>query len=210
MGFAFLSLIAIEQGKLDEAERHARTACQIVDGDGSGLAGVPQTWLADTAAGAVSAGRGRLTEARGEFERALRNRRGRFGLSPWPTAEIMLRLAPVLCETCDRPGAVALLAETRQLLTSSPVGAEAQVTRLERLERRLTCCRREATPDEPLTEREVAVLRLLRGSLSLREIGQHLFLSRNTIKTHTRAIYRKLGASTRRDAIARGRDVGVL
>jgi LuxR family maltose regulon positive regulatory protein len=210
MGFAFLSLIAIEQGKLDEAERHARTACQIVDGDGSGLAGVPQTWLADTAAGAVSAGRGRLTEARGEFERALRNRRGRFGLSPWPTAEIMLRLAPVLCETCDRPGAVALLAETRQLLTSSPVGAEAQVTRLERLERRLMCCRREVTPDEPLTEREVSVLRLLRGSLSLREIGQHLFLSRNTIKTHTRAIYRKLGASTRRDAIARGRDVGVL
>jgi LuxR family maltose regulon positive regulatory protein len=210
MGFAFLSLIAIEQGKLDEAERHARTACQIVDGDGSGLAGVPQTWLADTAAGAVSAGRGRLTEARGEFERALRNRRGRFGLSPWPTAEIMLRLAPVLCETCDRPGAVALLAETRQLLTSSPVGADAQLARLEGLERRLACGRQEVMPAEPLTEREVAVLRLLRGTLSLREIGQQLFLSRNTIKTHTRAIYRKLGAATRLDAIARGRDVGVL
>jgi LuxR family maltose regulon positive regulatory protein len=210
MGFAFLSLIAIEQGKLDEAERHARTACQIVDGDGSGLAGVPQTWLADTAAGAVSAGRGRLTEARGEFERALRNRRARFGLSPWPTAEIMLRLAPVLCETCDRPGAVALLAETRQLLTSSPVGADAQLARLEGLERRLACGRQEVMPAEPLTEREVAVLRLLRGTLSLREIGQQLFLSRNTIKTHTRAIYRKLGAATRLDAIARGRDVGVL
>jgi len=65
-------------------------------------------------------------------------------------------------------------------------------------------------PAEPLTEREVAVLRLLRGTLSLREIGQQLFLSRNTIKTHTKAIYRKLGAAPRLDAIARGRDVGVL
>jgi LuxR family maltose regulon positive regulatory protein len=210
LGFAFLSLIATEQGNLDEAERHAHTACQIAHGADSCLAGAPQASLAYTAAGAVSAGRGRLTEARGEFERALRNRRGRFGLSPWPTAEIMLRLAPVLCETCDRPGAVALLAETRQLLTSSPVGADAQLARLEGLERRLACGRQEVMPAEPLTEREVAVLRLLRGTLSLREIGQQLFLSRNTIKTHTRAIYRKLGAATRLDAIARGRDVGVL
>jgi LuxR family maltose regulon positive regulatory protein len=62
----------------------------------------------------------------------------------------------------------------------------------------------------PLTEREAAVLRLLRGTLSLREIGQELYLSQNTIKTHTRAIYRKLGVTTRRDAITRGQDTGIL
>ena len=44
------------------------------------------------------------------------------------------------------------------------------------------------------------MLRLLRGTLSLREIGQELHLSPNTIKTHAQAIYRKLGVSTRHDA----------
>jgi LuxR family maltose regulon positive regulatory protein len=63
---------------------------------------------------------------------------------------------------------------------------------------------------EPLTQREVTVLRLLRGSLSLREIGQELYLSLNTVKTHTQAAYRKLGVSSRQDAIARAYEIGVL
>ena len=54
------------------------------------------------------------------------------------------------------------------------------------------------------------MLRLLRGSLSLRQIAAELFLSLNTIKTHTQSIYRKLGVSTRDDAIVRGRDTGIL
>lgn len=58
---------------------------------------------------------------------------------------------------------------------------------------------------EPLTAREETVLRLLHGPLSLREIGQELSVSHNTIKSHTRAIYRKLGVSNRREAIQRCR-----
>jgi len=54
------------------------------------------------------------------------------------------------------------------------------------------------------------VLRLLRGSLSLREIGQHLELTENTIKTHTRTIYRKLGVSGRRAAVARSQAIDLL
>ncbi len=54
------------------------------------------------------------------------------------------------------------------------------------------------------------MLRLLRSTLSLREIGQQLYLSPNTVKTHAKAIYRKLDVSTRHDAIARGRDIGIL
>jgi LuxR family maltose regulon positive regulatory protein len=53
------------------------------------------------------------------------------------------------------------------------------------------------------------VLRLLRGTLSLREIGQELHLSPNTIKTHTRVIYRKLGVSTRHQAVEQGRRAGI-
>ena len=62
----------------------------------------------------------------------------------------------------------------------------------------------------PLSEREVAVLRLLRGTLSRREIGQELHVSANTIKTHTQAIYRKLGVSTRHDAVRQGEQAGIL
>ena len=54
------------------------------------------------------------------------------------------------------------------------------------------------------------MLRQLRGTLSLREIGQQLHLSPNTVKTHTQAIYRKLGVSSRQDAIAKGHDAGIL
>lgn len=65
-------------------------------------------------------------------------------------------------------------------------------------------------PAEPLTAREQAVLRLLRGTLSLRGIGQELYVSQNTIKSHVKAIYRKLGVSSRPDAIQCGRDLGLL
>jgi DNA-binding CsgD family transcriptional regulator len=63
---------------------------------------------------------------------------------------------------------------------------------------------------EPLTEREETVLRYLSGTLSLREIGAALYVSQNTVKTHTRAIYRKLGTSSRDGAIRRGRELGIL
>ena len=67
-----------------------------------------------------------------------------------------------------------------------------------------------ASPVDLGIEREIAVLRLLRGTLSLREIGQELFVSPNTVKTHAQAIYRKLGVSSRRDAVQRGRELGIL
>ena len=69
---------------------------------------------------------------------------------------------------------------------------------------------RHAPLPDPLTERELAVLKLLRGSLSRPEIAAELGRSPNTIKTQTQAIYRKLGVSTRRAAITRGLDTGIL
>jgi LuxR family transcriptional regulator, maltose regulon positive regulatory protein len=59
-----------------------------------------------------------------------------------------------------------------------------------------------------LTEREATILRLLATELSKREIANELFVSVNTVKTHTRAIYRKLGVSSRRDATRRARELG--
>ena len=87
-------------------------------------------------------------------------------------------------------------------------GADVQLARVRQLRQELAGLS-QAAPLEPLTDREATVLRLLRGTLSLREIGQELHLSPNTIKTHTRVIYRKLGVSTRRQAVEQGHRSGI-
>ena len=153
---------------------------------------------------------GRLQEARGSFEHALRAGRRYSGISPWVALDTMLRLAPVLYDLGDSARAAVLLGEARAVLASRPDGAKAQLLRTEQAAKRLAGRQRPQSLAEPLTDREEEVLRLLRGTLSLREIGQELFLSANTIKTHTRAIYRKLGVTTRQEAVERGRDMGIL
>jgi LuxR family maltose regulon positive regulatory protein len=66
------------------------------------------------------------------------------------------------------------------------------------------------TVAEELTAKEQEVLRLLATRLSRREIGQRLYVSLNTVKTHQRALYRKLGVDDRAAAVARGRELGLL
>jgi ATP/maltotriose-dependent transcriptional regulator MalT len=61
-----------------------------------------------------------------------------------------------------------------------------------------------------LTEREHSVLVRLQEDVPLRQIGLDLFISHNTVKTHARAVYRKLGVSSRTQALARGRQLGLL
>lgn len=61
-----------------------------------------------------------------------------------------------------------------------------------------------------LSDRELAVLRLLRTDLTQREIGDQLYVSFNTVKSHIQSIFRKLDVATRKDAIARARDLGLL
>jgi LuxR family maltose regulon positive regulatory protein len=63
---------------------------------------------------------------------------------------------------------------------------------------------------EPLSEREMAVLRYLPSRLSNREIGAELFVSLNTVKSHLRTIYRKLGVERRDEAVRRARQLGLL
>jgi LuxR family maltose regulon positive regulatory protein len=62
----------------------------------------------------------------------------------------------------------------------------------------------------PLTGSEIAVLRFLPSHMTNQEIAEALFLSINTVKTHLRSVYRKLGVATRRQAIARGGKLGLL
>ena len=63
---------------------------------------------------------------------------------------------------------------------------------------------------EPLTKRELDVLRLFRGDLSLRAIADELYISHNTAKGHTKSIYQKLGVSSRAEAVAAATRAGLL
>ena len=53
---------------------------------------------------------------------------------------------------------------------------------------------------EPLTERELDVVRFLPSRLTVREIADELYISQNTLKFHLKVIYRKLGVSSRAEA----------
>jgi LuxR family maltose regulon positive regulatory protein len=63
---------------------------------------------------------------------------------------------------------------------------------------------------EPITGRETVVLRYLPTLLTMRDIAEELSVSPNTVKSHLRSIYRKLAVGTRRDAVHRARQLGLL
>jgi LuxR family transcriptional regulator, maltose regulon positive regulatory protein len=63
---------------------------------------------------------------------------------------------------------------------------------------------------EPLSNSEVRVLRYLPTHLTMREIGGELYVSVNTVRTHMRHVYAKLGVHSRADAVKRGRELGLL
>jgi len=61
-----------------------------------------------------------------------------------------------------------------------------------------------------LTTAEVRVLQYLPTHMSFREVGERLFISRNTVKTHALSVYRKLGVSSRSEAVERAEALGVI
>lgn len=61
-----------------------------------------------------------------------------------------------------------------------------------------------------LTAAELRVLQFLPSRMTFQQIGEHLFLSQTTIKTHAQAIYRKLGVSSRDEAVARAQSLGLV
>jgi LuxR family maltose regulon positive regulatory protein len=63
---------------------------------------------------------------------------------------------------------------------------------------------------DPLSERELEVLKLLDSDLSNREIATRMFVSLDTVKTHTKHLYRKLGVRARHQAVARAKELGFL
>jgi ATP/maltotriose-dependent transcriptional regulator MalT len=166
---------------------------------------IAANWPARPASGA-----GRPHEARCELEHALHLCLQVPGINAWSTIDITLRLAMAAVDVADRSSAAALAREAGLLLAAAPGEAPALLARLEQLERRLHGWPRAQGLADPLTEREGTVLQQLRSALPLREIAGDLGLSVNTIKTQVGSVYRKLGVSGRRDAVTRGRQLGIL
>lgn len=71
----------------------------------------------------------------------------------------------------------------------------------EMLTRRHTLLRNDSESTRGLTTRELEVLEYLRTPMTVQEIAAALFISPNTLKTHCRSLYRKLGVDNRRDAV---------
>lgn len=102
----------------------------------------------------------------------------------------------------------------REITDSEPIRPLA-ARELERVENRLgrgalRAARRVGRLHEELTDRELSILRALPGSATQREIGDALFLSVNTVKGYTKSLYRKLGATSRAEAVEQGRGLGLI
>jgi LuxR family maltose regulon positive regulatory protein len=95
-------------------------------------------------------------------------------------------------------------APARHLLESAPPPPGAGGAFADRLASVMATIR--ADVPAPLSQRELAVLALLPSLLSAGEIADELTVSVNTVKSHIRSIYGKLGVSTRRDAVLRAHE----
>jgi LuxR family transcriptional regulator, maltose regulon positive regulatory protein len=109
----------------------------------------------------------------------------------------------------DAAEARRLVADAKGMLARCP-DPRALADAAERAVRALRRSQGRRAPDlGDLTDRELAVARLLRSELSMPEIASALRVSENTIKTQVRAVYRKLNATTRAEAVLRGQELGL-
>ncbi|GAA3611341.1 LuxR C-terminal-related transcriptional regulator [Nonomuraea rosea] len=210
LALSVMSLALTELGRDSEAAEPSRMAAELVQSNG--LAGSARVTLAAHAAGVVLTRQGGLQEGIRLLESALDLRRSAAGLSPWPTLALLSTLAETCLGAGDHAGARDFLGHARRLLAAEGDGGEHLRGKLARLHTQLIGVLTAQPRPEilPLTAREHTVLTLLQKEASLREIGLQLFVSTNTIKTHTRSIYRKLGATSRHEAISIARQMRLL
>ena len=208
ISLCFLSVVAADEGHLDEAAMLARDARTLMER--FGLRGVPQSSWVPIALGYMLAKRGDLAEAQSALERALSARMKLPGLSPWPTLIALLTLAQVRSARGDRGGAQEALAEARTMLQRYP-DAGIFPKLLESHERKLRTSKpRDGSLNGELTERELDVLGFLVGDLSTRQMAENLYVATSTVRTQIKSIYRKLGVSSRADAVDEAHARGLI
>lgn len=140
-------------------------------------------------------------DATGDVARLLRH----MVPHPWMALLADVVLGEGAAERSDIAAAEAHALSAKALLGRYP---DAGILR-RRAERLLEVVDRTRLP-EPLTPAERRVLELLPTHLTDAQMAEQLYVSRNTIKTHVRSLYRKLEVSSRADAVGRARELGLL
>jgi LuxR family maltose regulon positive regulatory protein len=195
---AYLAFIRFQEGDADAAWDQARRAHAIVERPGMN-SNMPSAITYAMVANLLS--------RRGDLEGAALAVESANELLPRLTdvfwhqmIHTRVLLAPALAALGRREAAAARLDEAQALLGEHPDAGRLPDWR-DAAERKLRLAGRRPQPSRKLSEAEHRILRLLATDLTLREIGRELYLSTNTVKTHTRSIYRKLGVSSRTAAV---------
>ncbi|HMJ04546.1 MAG TPA: LuxR C-terminal-related transcriptional regulator [Conexibacter sp.] len=202
---AALALSAADEGALDAAERHARDAVAVVDAAAGESA--LDAHLACVALAEALRRRGRLGEAHAQIGRALRAT-GRLPGSLYHALALVVR-AQLDLSSRDRRAARAHATAARRIVDRYPdVGVLAR--RLASVEAALELTPRDALLDSAPTAAERRVLELLPTELTRRQIAAQLDLSVATVKSHAWRLYRRLGTTSRTEAVAIARERGLL
>ena len=206
---AELALLALHQGD-PAADAHAAASLESVEK--AALQDNIEAMLTYAVSAWAAARRGEQQSARRHAGSAQRlGAHPSPAAFPWYGAQVAIALGRVSLELGDPAAARLRLEEARQHL--SHLRTEGVLRQqVQDLSERLTRDggRARMPSSISLTAAEVRVLQLLPTHLSLAEIANELYVSRNTVKTQVAAIYRKLQADTRTAAVNRGRDLGLL
>jgi LuxR family transcriptional regulator, maltose regulon positive regulatory protein len=207
VAFAELSLIAAARRDYIEAGALAGRARELVD---EGL-------LADDVASAIvfaasaraELRRGRPEQSRADLAKAHRLRPELTDALPWYSVQTRLELARTHVALRDSSGAKTLLSEAESLMGRHPrLGVLSK--QADRLEAETAAIAAPREQSSMLTVAELRLLPLLTTHMSFREIGDHLYVSRNTVKTQAISVYRKLSVSSRSEAIERAAELGLV
>jgi len=189
-GLAYLALLELHEGDEQQALAHALHAYRIAEQPGL------RNYLPSVGAFAITA---YLLTRQSDLDAAATAVERAYDLLPrvtqaywWQMIQSRILLGPALAALGRKDEAETRLQEAAALLEEHPDAGRMHEWR----EAAVSEVRGRKRPDE-LSEAEQRILRLLTSELTLREIGRELYLSQNTVKTHTRSIYRKLGVSSR-------------
>ncbi len=203
-------MIAVEENSLDQAAFYLDRAQQLVEQ--SGLTAMRYAAIVNVARGAWLAATGHREASLTELEWA-REQLDNADICDMLT--ILTLLAQVRHKLGEDKAVRSLLAEARDIMAQLPDTGRFPML-FEKLESQLDSEKQKhistetASGKDDLTERELDVLQLLTDThLSQREIGERLYISANTVKSHVRAIYRKLRTTTREEAAAIARRQGL-
>lgn len=205
----YLALIAAESGELADAERQIRRTMGV----GHFAVGGEQfvNAIVSLAAATILDVRGEKAAAADTAQLAVSLARKGGGFLE--LAKALVVLSGILDDLGDHEAAARSRNEASAILRVCANGdvAASVLAGVRRRKSAVVSSRNQSeVVTEALTAKEQEVLRLLATRLSRSEIGQRLYVSVNTVKTHQRAVYRKLGVENRAAAVDRARELGLL